>query len=189
MCSPLPSHRRVETPPSFNPFLCALGALLCALLILYANTIETALSQMKQRVCHTCRTYILYIVTTVHDMCYIADTYDLSPRSPGFHLHPSDKNDSCGACSMHCKTAMTEPLGRFGVPFGSILRGGKSVHACTHHNITNHSSGSKCNAGTGDKHTVDSSQFDEKWPSCWGTLRAPVVPGTAAVASAPTLRA
>jgi hypothetical protein len=34
--------------------------------------------------------------------------------------------------------------------------------------ITNHSSGSKCNAGTGDKHTVDSSQFDEKGPSCKG---------------------
>ena len=76
---------------SFSPaaarfrFLCTLGGLLCALLILYANTIVTALSQMKQRVCHTCSMYVEHIyyniiVTTVHGaryVLYIADTYDI----------------------------------------------------------------------------------------------------------------
>ena len=60
-----PNVQHASFSPTWKPrlvsirFVCALGGLLCALLILYANTIVTALSQMKQRVCHTCRTYIL----------------------------------------------------------------------------------------------------------------------------------
>ena len=61
-----PNVQHASFSPTWKPrlvsirFVCALGGLLCALLILYANTIVTALSQMKQRMCHTCRTYILY---------------------------------------------------------------------------------------------------------------------------------